>query len=104
MMRFFVHLFRNLLWSLLSVLLLFTFVGAGLYVYLVSRLPEVATLKDINLQVPLHVYSSDNKLIGEFGEKKRQPISIDKVPKTLIQAVLATEDQRFYEHPGVDFI
>lgn len=55
------------------------------------------------MQIPLRVYASDGKLISEFGEKKRLPITINEVPKTLIHAILDTEDQRFYEHRGVDF-
>ncbi|MBU0744667.1 MAG: PBP1A family penicillin-binding protein, partial [Gammaproteobacteria bacterium] len=56
------------------------------------------------MQIPLRVYSSDGKLIGEFGEKKRIPITLEQVPKSLIDAILDTEDQRFYEHRGVDFL
>ena len=55
------------------------------------------------MQIPLRVYSSDGKLIGEFGEKKRIPVPLEDIPKTLINAVLDTEDQRFFEHRGVDF-
>ena len=47
---------------------------------------------------------SDGKLISEFGSKKRVPVTLDQVPKPLIQAILAVEDSRFYDHPGVDFI
>ena len=75
-----------------------------LYFYLAWRLPDVKQLKDVKLQVPLRIYSGDGKLIGEFGEKKRIPITIDAVPKQLINAILDTEDQRYFEHPGVDFI
>ena len=75
-----------------------------IYFYLAWRLPDVAQLKDARLQVPLRIYSSDGKLLGEFGEKKRIPVALNQVPKQLIQAILDTEDQRFFEHPGVDFI
>lgn len=68
------------------------------------RLPDVSVLNDAHMQVPLQVYSADNKLIAEYGAKRRAPVSLDQVPPQLIQAILATEDARFYSHPGVDFI
>jgi len=67
-------------------------------------LPDVVQLKDTHLQVPLRIYTKDNKLVAEFGEKKRIPTTIDQVPPLLITAILDTEDQRFYEHRGVDFL
>ncbi len=70
--------------------------------YTNAQLPEVNDLEDIQLQVPLRIYTADGKLIGEYGEKRRTPISIQEVPPTLINAILATEDRRFYEHNGVD--
>lgn len=70
--------------------------------YTNAQLPEVNDLEDIQLQVPLRIYTADGKLIGEYGEKRRTPISIKDVPPTLINAILATEDRRFYEHNGVD--
>lgn len=70
--------------------------------YTNAQLPEVNDLEDIQLQVPLRIYTADGKLIGEYGEKRRTPIAIQDVPPTLINAILATEDRRFYEHNGVD--
>lgn len=72
------------------------------YIYMQVGLPNVETLKDIHLQVPLRIMSSDGKLLAEFGEKRRIPVTLDDVPPDLVHAVLATEDQRFYDHPGVD--
>jgi penicillin-binding protein 1A len=57
----------------------------------------------VELQVPLRVYSRDLKLIAEFGEKRREPLSYAQVPEPMIQAFLAAEDDRFFEHPGVDY-
>lgn len=67
-----------------------------------ARLPSVDNLEDAQLQVPLRIYSQDGLLIGEYGEKRRTPISIDEVPEKLKLAILATEDRRFFEHNGVD--
>ncbi len=77
--------------------------AAGLYWYLDPKLPPIDILKDVKLQVPLRVYTRDGKLIAEFGEKRRTPLKLPEVHQTMIQAVLASEDERFYEHPGVDW-
>jgi penicillin-binding protein 1A len=77
--------------------------AAGLYWYLDPKLPSTDVLKAVRLQVPLRVYTRDGKLIAEFGEKRRTPVKLPEVPQTMIQAVLASEDERFYEHPGVDW-
>jgi penicillin-binding protein 1A len=63
----------------------------------------VETLKTVKLQTPLRVYSQDLKLIGEFGEKRRTPINFEDIPQLFVQAVLAAEDDGFYQHVGVDF-
>ncbi|MFO7594003.1 MAG: penicillin-binding protein 1A [Pseudomonadota bacterium] len=76
---------------------------AGLYLYLTPKLPEIETLKDVKLQVPLRVYSRDGKLIAEFGQMKRTPLRYEQFPEELIRAILAAEDGRFFEHPGVDY-
>lgn len=75
-----------------------------IYLYMYIRLPDVKTLKNAQFEVPLRIYAADGKLIGEFGEQRRKPITIDQVPKELVWAILATEDQRYFEHPGVDLI
>src|SRR5688572_13309584 len=73
------------------------------YVYLAPSLPDVAALRDVRLQVPLRVYSRDGLLISQIGEYRRKPVSYEDVPRQLMQAVLATEDDRFFEHSGVDY-
>ena len=75
-----------------------------LYAYAQNQLPDVASLKTIELQVPLQIFTKDGLLIQEYGEKRRIPIPYDQIPPTLVHAVLATEDQRFFEHPGVDIM
>nr|VFK09087.1 MAG: penicillin-binding protein 1A [Candidatus Kentron sp. LPFa] len=76
---------------------------AGSVLYLLPDLPSTAMLKDIRLQVPLRVYTLDESLIAEFGEKKRAPLDIKDIPEMMINAVLAAEDKHFFEHPGVDW-
>jgi len=73
------------------------------YLVIEPDLPEVETLRDVQLQVPLRVYSQDGKLIGLFGEMRRIPVTLEEMPDMLERAFLAGEDARFYEHPGVDY-
>jgi len=75
---------------------------SGLYLYLAPNLPPVEQLRETKLQVPLRVYSKNLKLIGEFGEKRRIPLTLTETPSLFIKAVLAAEDDRFYQHRGVD--
>ncbi len=74
----------------------------GLYLYVKPDLPDVAELKNVELQTPMQVYSEDGKLISQFGEKRRIPLTLDEIPLLMREAFIATEDSRFYEHPGVD--
>jgi penicillin-binding protein 1A len=66
------------------------------------RLPDIAVLTDYRPKMPLQVFTSDGFLIGEFGEERRIPVGIANVPATLKQALLAAEDEHFYQHAGVD--
>ena len=74
----------------------------GLYFYLSPDLPDVNTLKKIKLQTPLKVYTTDGKLISQYGERRRIPLTIEQIPKQMQHAFLAIEDSRFYQHPGID--
>lgn len=74
----------------------------ALIIHLEANLPPVDMLRDVQLQVPLKIYSADGKLIAEYGEKRRTPLTLEQIPQKLKDAVLATEDHRFYRHPGVD--
>ena len=74
----------------------------GLYLVLEPGLPSVAVLKDIHLQVPLRVYSRDGRLLAVYGEKRRIPLDYDQMPKNMVNAVVAAEDENFWQHPGVD--
>jgi penicillin-binding protein 1A len=73
---------------------------AGILIY--PDLPSLDTLTDYHPKIPLRIYSDDGYLIGEFGEERRAMVKIDAVPKPLKQAILAAEDERFYQHGGVD--
>ncbi len=73
------------------------------YLIYSPQLPPVDTLKDVKLQTPLKVYSREGKLIALFGEKRRIPLSYQELPQTMVDAFLAAEDDRFFEHPGVDY-
>jgi penicillin-binding protein 1A len=75
---------------------------SGIYLLLSPNLPAIDSLKEVELQTPLRVYSIDDKLIGEFGEKRRDPISINEAPQALINAIISAEDDGFYQHNGVD--
>ncbi len=89
--------------TLFGVFTLAVIAAALGYLYLEPQLPSIANLKDVRLQVPLHVYARDGSLMAEFGEVRRIPVKIEQVPPLLLQVVLAAEDDRFYEHPGVDY-
>lgn len=78
----------------------------GCYFFILElnkELPDVNQLENVQYQTPLTIYSQDKLLIGQFGEKRRFPITITDVPKAQIDAFLAAEDERFYSHPGVDY-
>ncbi len=96
MLRFVLKLF--LAAAVISVAIL-----AGATLYIVPGLPDINTLKDVRMQVPLRIYTDDLSLISEFGEKRRKPVKIEDVPKEFIDAFIAAEDDRFYQHPGVDW-
>ena len=75
---------------------------AGLYLYLSPRLPEESALRNITLQTPMQVLSRDGALIGQFGEQKRKPLRFEQIPQSFIDALLAAEDDGFFEHGGIE--
>ncbi|MDD9893427.1 MAG: penicillin-binding protein 1A [Gammaproteobacteria bacterium] len=87
----------------------FAALALGLVAFLVTysvlskQLPEIDTSTDFSLEVPLRIYSADNKLIAEYGTQRRTPVEYEEIPEQLIQAFLSSEDDRFFEHPGVDW-
>jgi penicillin-binding protein 1A len=76
---------------------------AGGYYYVAPSLPAADELRDLRLQIPLSVYTRDGRLMAKFGEERRTPVKYDEIPPMLVKAVLAAEDDRFFEHPGFDY-
>lgn len=95
------YYFKVLFWLLLATISVIAITFSGLYLYLNPKLPNVETLRQVRLQTPLRIYSSDNRLIGEFGEQRRTPITHAQMPQRYIQALLSAEDAQFYQHNGV---
>jgi penicillin-binding protein 1A len=86
--------------SFAAVVVLVAFASAIIY----PTLPSLESLTDYQPKIPLRVYSADGKLIGEFGEERRAVVAIKDVPKPLVNAIIAAEDERFYTHSGVDYV
>jgi penicillin-binding protein 1A len=101
-MRIFKRLTLIGLIGLLCLLLLGVIAGGVAWWLLEPRVPSVASLKDVQMQVPLRILSADGKLIAEYGEMRRTPVLIRNVPAKLKDAVLAAEDADFYHHSGID--
>ena len=99
-----VNFLKFLCWSLLTVASGTLLVSGSAYLYLSPSLPSVESLRDAKLQTPLRIYSQDNQLIAEFGEKRRTPVQFENTPTHMIKAFMAAEDDRFYYHPGVDIM
>ncbi|NOT11891.1 MAG: penicillin-binding protein 1A [Methylococcaceae bacterium] len=102
MTRLCIQLLKWLSIFFLLICAIATISGYFIYTRLMLDLPDVKTLRHAQYQIPLSVYSKENLLIAQYGEKKRIPISIEQIPKQLVFAFLAAEDDGFYEHPGID--
>ena len=92
-----------LLAATLSLLVMVCMGFAGAYQFLAPEIPAAASLRDVKSQLPLRVFSRDGKLIAQIGEQRRIPVAFEEIPPVVIDAFLAAEDARFYEHPGVDW-
>lgn len=75
----------------------------GAWYYVEPGLPRAATIRDIPLQIPLRIYSRDGYLISEIGERRRILVTYDEIPRHVVDAFVAAEDRRFFEHPGIDY-
>jgi penicillin-binding protein 1A len=99
-MRVILGLFGGLIGLAVAGVLVICFALAMAY----PNLPALDTLTDYRPKIPLRIYSADNVLIGEFGEERRNLVRIKDVPDIMKKAVLAIEDDRFYDHSGVDYL
>lgn len=95
-------LFKPALKVLSVIFVVSTAIILGTYFYIKSDLPSVDILKDVRLQTPMRIFTQDGKLISQYGVKRRIPLTLEQIPEKLKQAVIATEDSRFYNHPGID--
>ncbi|MCG9125825.1 transglycosylase domain-containing protein, partial [Laribacter hongkongensis] len=98
------RLFR---WLLIALVLLIVVVAALIGVAVSTtypRLPSIEALTEYRPKIPLRIYTADGVQIGEFGEEKRAFTPIAEVPPMMKRAILAAEDERFYQHGGVDYL
>jgi penicillin-binding protein 1A len=97
-------------WWTFPLALLLSAAAAGILVLVFvvvivyPTLPSLEVLTDYQPKVPLRVYSTEGLLIGEFGEERRAVVKIEAVPKQMREAILAAEDERFYQHGGIDYV
>ena len=90
--------------KLFVILLLLLSMGiTSLNIYIDSKLPDEEKIKEIELQIPLKIFSEDGKLIGEFGEQRRTALKFKNIPHHYVNAVLAAEDDNFFSHSGVSY-
>ncbi|MFU8894973.1 MAG: penicillin-binding protein 1A [Gammaproteobacteria bacterium] len=102
-MRTLLRLAYGLVALVATSLITLALAAIGAYYYVAPSLPDVESLRDVRLQVPMRVYTRDGLLMAEFGEQRRIPLRIEEVPEQMQRAFLAAEDDRFFEHPGVDW-
>jgi penicillin-binding protein 1A len=76
----------------------------GAYYYVAPSLPPAETIRQIPLQIPLRIFSRDGRLIEEVGERRRILVTYDDLPQFVVDAFVAAEDSRFFEHPGIDYL
>ena len=89
-------------WLIVSIFSGTSLLISAVYLYLTPQLPDIQTLKNIELQIPLRIYAEDGQLISEFGEQRRRPLEYQEIPQQFVHALIAAEDDRFFHHNGVD--
>ena len=94
----------TLAWLTWTILCAGVFGLSGVFLYLNPQIPTAESYRHVKLQTPLRIFSEDGALLGEFGERRLIPVTLDEVPPLFLSAILDTEDKRFYEHSGIDFI
>ncbi len=87
----------------IGLFILFLSLWNGAYYYVEPSLPLAEEIRDIRLQIPMSIYTRDGRLFAQFGERRRTPVPFSDIPTKLVSALLAAEDDRFYEHPGYDY-
>ncbi len=103
---------KRRLWPTLRVIFWFAGVGvcaislglASAFLYLDPQIPSTETYRHYRFETPLRIYTADGELIGEFGDRRLMPITIEEVPRHFVDGLLSTEDKRFYQHAGIDFL
>ena len=92
-------------WLAIALSSLIALIAVALLVIALAtpRLPPINAVADYQPKMPLRVLTSDGILIGEFGEERRSLVRLPEVPKHLVQAILAAEDDAFFQHRGIDF-
>ena len=90
--------------SVMLITLLGVYAYICSYVYLAPSLPTVQALRNVEMQVPLRVYTRSGALIAQIGEQHRIPVTYDQIPDLVKHAFLAAEDERFFEHHGIDYL
>lgn len=100
--NFSMKIVKIILSALLTLIIVAGIALGLLYVQARDNLPNVRELKTVELSQPMQIFTADGKLIGEVGEQRRIPVKLAEVPPLLIDAFIATEDSRFYEHKGID--
>lgn len=102
---FFVSLLLRLVWAVIALILIlclaFPIGFYGMAMYLEPSLPKVEELSEMPLEMPLQIYTADNKLIGVYGSRISLPVEYQELPRPLINAFLAAEDDSFFEHSGI---
>jgi penicillin-binding protein 1A len=93
---------KFLFWLIVSVFSGTSLLISAVYLYLTPQLPNIQSLQQIELQIPLRIYTEDGQLISEFGEQRRRPLEYNEIPQQFVHALIATEDDRFFQHNGVD--
>jgi penicillin-binding protein 1A len=93
---------KFLFWLILSVFSGTSLLISAVYLYLTPQLPNIQSLQQIELQIPLRIYTEDGQLISEFGEQRRRPLEYNEIPQQFVHALIASEDDRFFQHNGVD--
>lgn len=98
---------KSWIWKLIFLLITLCGIGAAVVAMMIAviypKLPSMDELRNYQPKLPLQVFSADGVLLGQFGEERRIYVDMDETPKTLVNAILSAEDERFYEHKGVDF-